>query len=691
MSIFRTGVLISRRVYLQFRNKHRCVSTLSPLASAFNTKPSREHFKFRKTSFGLFNIPQLTDETGFYLLQEKVQDEIDMLVSEAISPTRSRKIIHIFDELSDCICRVADMADFLRVSHPSKVYRSAAEETCVKLSGLVEKLNTNIDIHAALKKVLQDGDVIPTDARDRRVAELFMFDFEQSGIHLPDDKRKKFVMLNENIILLGNYFMEGTHAAVAVDKSNLPEHVHHCFNIQGDNITVTGLFPEHYDEFVREAAYRIFLYPHPHQEDLLRSFLMARHKLAQLVDFPTFAQRALRGTMAGSAENVMNFLTTLADNIRESAQKDYNIMLKMKLSESVNNKAIMPWDPPYYSAVRRHEECNVKSNEVAPYFSLGCCMDGLSNLFHQLYDITLQPVRLEKGETWSYDVYKLAVVHGTEGILGYIYCDFYERAGKPNQDCHFTIQGGREKSDSSYQLPIVVLQLNFPPPQTSVPSLLTPGMVENLFHEFGHAMHSMLGRTKYQHVTGTRCPTDFAEVPSVLMEYFASDPRVLSTFARHYQTGEPLPEKAIRNICQSKKIFAASEMQVQVFQAILDQVYHSQPQEGKSTTDILADVQNKYHGIPYVAGTAWQLRFSHLVGYGAKYYSYLMARAVASRIWHQCFKQDPFNRAMGEKYRREMLCHGGEIHPSALVEGLLNEEPTVEKFVQSLLEDVLSS
>ncbi|KAK3605604.1 hypothetical protein CHS0354_027266 [Potamilus streckersoni] len=614
-----------------------------------------------------------------------------MLVSEATSPARSQNIVHIFDELSDCICRVADMADFLRVSHPSKVYRSAAEETCVKLSGLVEKLNTNIDIHAALKKVLQEGDVIPTDARDRRVAELFMFDFEQSGIHLPEEKRKKFVKLNENIILLGNYFMEGTHAAVAVEKSNLPEHVHHCFNIHGDNITVTGLFPEHYDEFVREAAYRIFLYPHPHQEDLLRSFLMERHKLAQLVDFPTFAQRALRGTMAGSAENVMNFLTTLADNIKESAQKDYNIMLAMKLYESGNNKAIMPWDPPYYSAVRRQEECNVKSNEVAPYFSLGCCMDGLSNLFYQLYDITLQPVRLEKGETWSYDVYKLAVVHGTEGIIGYIYCDFYERADKPNQDCHFTIQGGREINDSSYQLPIVVLQLNFPPPQTSVPSLLTPGMVENLFHEFGHAMHSMLGRTKYQHVTGTRCPTDFAEVPSVLMEYFATDPRVLSTFARHYQTGEPLPEKAIRNICQSKKVFAASEMQAQVFQAILDQVYHSHPQEGKSTTDILADVQNKYHGIPYVAGTAWQLRFSHLVGYGAKYYSYLMARAVASRIWHQCFKEDPFNRTMGEKYRREMLCHGGEIHPSALVEGLLNEKPTVEKFVQSLLDDIVSS
>jgi intermediate peptidase len=146
--------------------------------------------------------------------------------------------------------------------------------------------------------------------------------------------------------------------------------------------------------------------------------------------------------------------------------------------------------------------------------------------------------------------------------------------------------------------------LNFPPPNGSMPSLLTPAMVDNLFHEMGHALHSMLARTKYQHVTGTRCTTDFAEVPSILMEYFASDPRVLATFARHFQTGEVMPEELRQKYSMAKQIFAASEMQIQNFYAALDQRLHTGkfPLE-KPTIEIMEDVHSKFYGIPYVDNT----------------------------------------------------------------------------------------
>lgn len=384
----------------------------------------------------------------------------------------------------------------------------------------------------------------------------------------------------------------------------------------------------------------------------------------------------------------MSFLETLADRLKPRAQKDYDKLLQLKKESGSYEKTILPWDQPYYSAIGRKRQCNISHANLAPYFSLGCCIDGLNNLFKCLFDVTLQHVDTVRGEVWTSDVKKLAVVHATEGTLGYIYCDFFERPDKPNQDCHYTIQGGRLKEDGEYQHPIVVLQLNFPLSQGRTPTLLTPGQVENLFHEFGHAMHSMLGRTKYQHVTGTRCPSDFAEVPSVLMEFFVRDPRVLSSFARHYETGETIPTEMILGMCKAKTVFEASELQLQVFYSLLDQVYHGPHPLGKSTTDILSDVQSKYYGIPHVSGTAWQLRFGHLVTYGARYYSYLMSRAVASRIWHKCFKQDPFNRKMGERYRQEMLAHGGGIPPIDLVEGLLNDRPTMDKLVDSLIEDV---
>ncbi|KAK7477149.1 hypothetical protein BaRGS_00031638 [Batillaria attramentaria] len=167
----------------------RGVSTLSPLAAAFNAKPQRKlNLSLRRSNAGLFLIPELQDYAGFYLLQEKVKTEVEQLVQEAVSHQRTRKMVNIFDDLSDCLCQVADIADFVRMAHPDRRYSEAAEDTCVKLSSLVETLNTNTAIHSALKHVLDHGDVMAMDEVDKRVSELFMFDFEQSGIHLEEGK-----------------------------------------------------------------------------------------------------------------------------------------------------------------------------------------------------------------------------------------------------------------------------------------------------------------------------------------------------------------------------------------------------------------------------------------------------------------------------------------------------------------------
>lgn len=269
---------------------------------------------------------------------------------------------------------------------------------------------------------------------------------------------------------------------------------------------------------------------------------------------------------------VMQFLDTLSRELRPRADLDFEVMSLMKKSENPEFGPLASWDIPYFTQKVKKQWYTVSSLDYSPYFSLGACMEGLNILFTNLYGIHLENVEIQPGEIWSTDVYKLAVTHETEGVLGYIYCDFYERDGKPNQDCHFTIRGGKNLPDGTYQIPIVVLMLNFPLPRWSRPSLLTPSMVDHLFHEMGHAMHSMLARTSYQHVTGTRCSTDFAEVPSVLMEYFSADPRILRLFARHFLTKEPIPEDMLQRLCATKYLFTASEMQLQLYYSALDQV-----------------------------------------------------------------------------------------------------------------------
>ncbi|XP_006821288.1 mitochondrial intermediate peptidase-like, partial [Saccoglossus kowalevskii] len=566
---------------------------------------------------------------GFKIAQHKCLEEVERLVKDAVNSPTTPELVTIFDKLSDALCRVADLADFVRVAHPKIEYIEAAEDACFSVGNMVEKLNTNVRLHESLRKLLSNESVLQSmDKESRRVAELFLFDFEQSGIHLSAGK-------------------------------------------------------------VREIAYKIFLYPNPQQEAILSKLLTARFELANLVGYPTYAHRALKSSLAKDPENVMKFLEKTADKVHDRARTEISQLKAIKRQFNSTNPDIMPWDLPYYTGIAKHQKFDLNSMEYAPYFSLGTCMEGLSYILTCLYGIQLKEEKTKLGEVWASDVRKLAVLHESEGLLGYIYCDLFERVGKSQQDCHFTIRGGRRLDDGSYQFPVVVLMCSFPTPTKAIPSLLSHSMVENLFHEMGHAMHSMLARTTYQHVTGTRCATDFAEVPSVLMEYFANDYRVLKLFAKHYKTGETIPEELITKLCSSKKMFAACELEQQVYYSILDQIYHGKHPLKLTTAELLAEIQNKYSCLPYIKDTAWQLRFGHLVGYGAKYYSYLLSRAVASSLWHQCFKNNPLNRQVGEDYRRKMLAFGGGEEPSILVQNMLGKELSTSQLVESLIQDAL--
>nr|XP_061797355.1 mitochondrial intermediate peptidase-like [Nerophis lumbriciformis] len=687
-------MLASKRLLycLKHRGPWTClrknVTKWSPVGAAFNGKPHTRLEMFEK-SVGLFGVPELSSPAGFQVATQTALKNTQLLVEKVCSSTPGVETVTAFDQLSDGLCKVADLADFVKVAHPDPKYREAAEKTCIDIGTVVEKLNTNVKLCKSLKKLLDNPDLLAQlDPDTRRVAELFMFDFEISGIHLDDKLRKEAVALHVKLLDLNNEFLVGSHMPNRIARSAIPEHLQLHFASSGSFLEVGGLHADSPDDLVREIAYRIYLYPNADLMECLEELLRCRHKLATLVGYESYGHRALKGTMATTPETVMRFLQLLTDQLSDRTEKDFKMMSNMKKKLNPRNSELMPWDHPFLSGVLRAERYNIEPSLYSPYFSLGACMEGLNILFSRLYGVSLMSEHPSAGEVWSDDVRKLAVVHETEGLLGYIYCDFFQRQDKPHQDCHFTIRGGRWCQETgTYQLPVVVLMLSLPHPTRSAPTLLSPGMMENLFHEMGHAMHSMLGRTRYQHVTGTRCATDFAEVPSILMEYFASDYRVVSQFARHYETGQPLPESMVTRLCESKKVCGAADTQLQIFYAALDQIYHGKPQN-HTTTEILQEMQQRFYGLPYTPNTAWQLRFSHLIGYGAKYYSYLMSRAVASMVWKQCFFQDPLNRDMGERYRREMLAHGGAKEPMLMVEGMLHRRPTIEDFVEALVSEL---
>lgn len=186
----------------------------------------------------------------------------------------------------------------------------------------------------------------------------------------------------------------------------------------------------------------------------------------------------------------------------------------------------------------------------------------------------------------------------------------------------------------------------------------------------------MIGRTTYHNVSGTRCATDFVELPSVLMEYFVNCDTVIPLFARHHQTDEPLPSTFLAGLHKSQNLLSAIETNAQITMAALDQVYHSSaPLDPTfSSTETLYQVQREFQVIPPALGTAWQSRFGHLVGYGATYYSYLFDRAIASKVWSSVFAGDPLSSNAGERYKTEVLKHGGGRDPWEAIGALLNDE-----------------
>lgn len=181
-------------------------------------------FNFPKIQ-GLFGMAELKSHEGFYLLRDNVSNKTEELIAEATSIGRNRKMVEIFDELSDSLCKVADLAEFIRIAHPQQKYMSAAEEACITISGIVESLNTHKPLYCSLSGVVENGDILPTNAVDQHVAKLFLFDFEQSGIHLPEEERQRVVRLNDYILQLGQKFMNGAALPTVIKRSSVPESI----------------------------------------------------------------------------------------------------------------------------------------------------------------------------------------------------------------------------------------------------------------------------------------------------------------------------------------------------------------------------------------------------------------------------------------------------------------------------------
>ncbi|KAH0536904.1 Mitochondrial intermediate peptidase, partial [Glutinoglossum americanum] len=691
------------------------------LRQIFDSQPFWQEFSQRRPAglptrpVGLFMNKYLTHPEGFREFAAVTLQKARKIVTKVLGASTVegyRAIARDLDRLSDLLCRVIDLADFVRATHPDREIQATATQAYGLMFEYMNVLNTTTGLNEQLKRAATDPEVWGSWSEEEKVvAQILIKDFSKSAIDLPPAERQKFIDLSNDISQLGSSFVDN----MAPEKEHL---VFESSRLRGmDPVLLRQLtkwgrvrvptvgapaslaLRTVHDADVRREIYMANRTATQDQIQRLEEMLRSRAELARLSGYSSFAEMTLTDKMAKSPESVNKFLQALSRDNATQVQQELSELLRLKCEESMNwndSAQLNPWDRDYYIShlLARSRSKTRTPDFLSAYFSLGTVMQGLSRLFTRLYGIRFVPRETLPGETWNDDVRRLDIVDESDGHIAVVYCDLFERAGKNPNPAHFTLRCSRLISASEiaeaahetgslseaegavndgmasarnphtgelYQLPTIALICDFSRnTDQDRPTLLSFRDVQTLFHEMGHAVHSMLGRTSLQNVSGTRCATDFAELPSVLMEHFVSAPEVLALFARHWETDQRLPYQMIKEKLSLDRHFAGTETEHQIVLALLDQAYHSSlpssPDFNSTQTyhTLFSPPSASFKEPP---GTTWQGFFGHLFGYGATYYSYLFDRAIAGRVWKEVFGggRESVNVERGGKFREEVL------------------------------------
>lgn len=683
-----------------------------------------------KTETGLFENPYLTSPEGLRKFSRRSLTHAQGLLDDMRNDKSFKGLtayVMRLDQLSDTLCRVIDLCEFIRSSHPDSSFIEAAQACHEEMFEFMNILNTDVELCDTLRQVLTDPEIKGKLSNEEiTVGKILLEDFEKSGIYMNPEVRDQFIALSQEISLVGQEFINNTDYVRSnyikikceeVDNSGinkllisqLPKDVRgKYYKIATHGYIAYSILRSCPDEEIRMNLWTAMHRCSDKQINRLDQLLRLRAILAKLMGKESFAQYQLEGKMAQTPQQVRDFIGTLVNYMRPKTIEELKFIYELKSkqekreiqpspSEQDIASMVRPWDREYYTSMYSIQQRRdaIDDEQISSYFTLGNVIQGLSDLFESIYGIRLEPVVPKTGETFSPEVRRLNVVCEQEGVIGVVYCDLFERAGKTSNPSHFTvccsrqiypketefstIQTGFNSEGLMFQLPVIALVCNFSSSTDSEGKsicLLQLNEVETLFHEMGHAMHSMLGRTRLQNISGTRCATDFVELPSILMEHFARDVRVLERIGKHHRTGAPISEKLLLNYLEETKFMQHCETFSQAKMAMLDQDLHGEKViKDFDHFDVTAAYQQLERDMKVLVDdkSNWCGKFGHLFGYGATYYSYLFDRAIASKVWDSLFSSDPYSRVNGEKFKECVLKWGGSRNPWRCIADVLNK------------------
>ena len=398
---------------------------------------------------------------------------------------------------------------------------------------------------------------------------------------------------------------------------------------------------------------------------------------AQLLGYKNHAEYVLEESMAKNPDAVNNLLTKLWQPALKKAQKEASDIQSLMRAEGINED-VSPADWRYYAEKIRKERYNLDEQELKPYFSLENVRKGIFDVTNKLWGLTYK--ELTNVPTYHEDVTVWEVFDKDKSSLGLLYMDMHPRASKRG-GAWMTSFRSQQMQDGKRKAPVMSIVCNFTKPTANTPSLLTFDETTTFFHEFGHALHGLLSNVNYKSLAGTNVPRDFVELPSQVMENWAAEPEVLKMYAKHYKTGEVIPDALIEKMKAAGTFdqgFATTEYLAASF---LDMQYHT------ATTEIKNDINtfelNAMKNIGLIDAIIPRYRstyFSHIFagGYSAGYYSYIWS-AVLDTDAFQAFKETSlFDQEKARLFRENVLEKGGTEDPAVLYRKFRGADPKIE-------------
>lgn len=613
-----------------------------------------------------------------------------------------QQTFHAFDQLflSDFFI-VKDIFSVLEMVHPKKEIRDKAHDAVQKMVSLIiSDITSNRKLYDALMRFLNQNLLNDLTSEQHYFVKDTILGFQKDGLHLESEKRNEIEILKQAISneamtferailedktvlwftcqeLLGvpDFFINSLEKSL--ENQNL-----YCTRL--DYPTVNTVLKHCVNAETRKKVWIAFNNRAcPENKETLRNLMTERQKLSTILGYHSFIDYDLSDQMVQNFKTVDSFLTDLFIKSYKKGALEFDIFQKIAIQNSItlsNKGKLFPWDVAFIKEIYKKEQGLIDDEEIAEYFPLEETINRLFDIYKHLFSIEFKKISIEN--LWDASVECIQVYSKNNELLGTLLIDLFPRVGKYSHACHIgVVQASLIKGKRQPGLSVVLA--NFSPATSERPSLLKLSEVGTFFHEFGHALHSLLGATNIVSLSGTNTKLDFVELPSQLLEEWLFEYDVLKKLSCHFKTGETLSDQTIRKIIELKNFDTAFFVQRQIYLSYLAlSIHHATPDEDFSV--IARDLHQQY--MPYVEwvdGVHMFCSFGHLGGYRSRYYSYLWSRVFAADIFSVFKTKGLRNSYVGSLYVDTILKPGGTKDPNILLENFLGRKPSVDEFFKT--------